>query len=198
MGTVEDEQVEVVASIRAHLAAAENERASDRLIWQRAVKFGPLTPEEHAQGLRVALAAADEYGDALMVELGLEPPFEPSSPKSVEVPEAAVEAALTQFLADRPDPPEGESLDAIRQDVREVLEAIQKPFEQAVEERVRERLAAEIAEALASAARGSVPTEAWGEHGEESWWKQGRDETVEHVRKALSILAALNHSQDRG
>ena len=71
-------QADFIAEIRANLTPAENEQASDRLIWQRVVKFGPNSPEGHAKGLKGALAAATEYGDALMVELGLEPPFSPA------------------------------------------------------------------------------------------------------------------------
>jgi hypothetical protein len=69
-------QAEIIAAIRSHLSDEENERASDRLIWQRGVRFGPNTPEGHAESLRNALAAADSYGDELMRELGLEPPFD--------------------------------------------------------------------------------------------------------------------------
>lgn len=54
-------QAELIAEIRSHLTEEENARASDKLIWQRAVEFGPKTPQGHAEGLRAAFTAADQY-----------------------------------------------------------------------------------------------------------------------------------------
>jgi len=62
-------QAEFIAEVRSHLTAGENERASDKLIWQRAIRFGPDTPEGHAKKLRNALAAATEYGEELEAAL---------------------------------------------------------------------------------------------------------------------------------
>lgn len=73
MDALEAEQASVIAEVRSYLSDEENSEADDKLIWQRAVRFGPNTPEGHAQSLRNALAAADEYGAALEQELGLVP-----------------------------------------------------------------------------------------------------------------------------
>lgn len=74
MADLREKQTEHVAAIRSHLTDAENTQVSDKTIWQRAVEFGPMTPEGHAEGVRNALAAADEYADALAAELGLTQP----------------------------------------------------------------------------------------------------------------------------
>ncbi len=67
-------QAQLIKAIRSHLTEEENERASDKLIWQRGVRFGPNTPEGHAESLRNAFAAADAYGEELSCELGLDQP----------------------------------------------------------------------------------------------------------------------------
>lgn len=69
-----ERQAQIIAEIRSHLTDAENERASDRLIWQRAVTFGPNSPSGHAEELQVAMKASDKSGDELAKELGVERP----------------------------------------------------------------------------------------------------------------------------
>ena len=95
-----------------------------------------------------------------------------------------------------PDLPEGvkaEERDALIAAGRELQVRAEKAEAERDEAAQQER--ERLREALDSAAKAPLPTEVWGEHGEESWWRQGRDETVAHVRKALDILAALPTSQ---
>lgn len=67
-------QDELIAGIRGHLTDAENAAVDDKLIWQRAVRFGPLTVEQHAVGLRAAMRAADEYVTELEQAMAEEAP----------------------------------------------------------------------------------------------------------------------------
>lgn len=76
------ERQRIVREVRSHLSEEDNERASDKLIWQRAITFGPSTPEECAEKLRNAFAAADEYGEELGTALGLAPQSDPGVPSS--------------------------------------------------------------------------------------------------------------------
>jgi len=62
-------QAQTIAAIRSHLTDEENEWAGDKLIWQRAVRFGPDTPEGHAKKLRAAHAAAEQYVAELLTAM---------------------------------------------------------------------------------------------------------------------------------
>jgi hypothetical protein len=121
----------------------------------------------------------------------------PSSPKSVEVPEAAVEALAKSLF--RESDPFGydwvEHSDHQRKGwmdrARTHLAAAQEPFEQAVEERVSERLEIGVlaGELQHIAERGCVPDGP----------KDGLAVDVLTWAEAwfLQLSAALNHSQDR-
>lgn len=83
MEALRGKQAELIAEIRSHLTDEENAQVSDKLIWQRGVEHGPTTPEGHADGIRQALAAADEYGNDLAAALGLDAAStQPPSPQA--------------------------------------------------------------------------------------------------------------------
>ncbi len=77
MAKLEAKQRELIAAVRSHLTPEENARATDRLIWQRGVKFGPNTPKGHAESVANAFSAADQYAAELSAELGLSEEGEP-------------------------------------------------------------------------------------------------------------------------
>src|SRR4029079_12343488 len=51
---------------------------------------------------------------------------------------------------------------------------------------LRDDVEMRVRELLEEAGLASPPMEVWGEHGEESWWRQGRDNTLDFVRGDLS------------